>query len=171
MVDFNISNYLRISFSDVILVLISTSIIILFARKFFWSKLLDYFARRQNLIQQNIDASENLKKEAQAEKEQYAQKMKDAGKEAHALIEQAKEQANQEKEQIISSANAQADRLKEAAREEIERDKLKAQKEMKAAISDVALAAASQLLGREVDGDLQKDYVDTFIQEAGSSEW
>lgn len=39
MVDFNIDNYLRISPTDVILVLISTALIILFAKHFFWDKL------------------------------------------------------------------------------------------------------------------------------------
>jgi F-type H+-transporting ATPase subunit b len=171
MIDFNISNYLRISFSDVILVLISTCIIILFAKKFFWSKLLAYMEKRQNLIQENIDASAQLKKEAAELKNQYDEKMKDAGKEAHAIMETAKEQANVEKDKILTDAKAQAGRIKEAAYEEIERDKLKAEKEMKAAISDVAIAAASQLLKKEVDDDVQREYIDTFIAEAGNEEW
>jgi F-type H+-transporting ATPase subunit b len=171
MIDFNISNYLRISFSDVILVLISTCIIILLAKKFFWSKLLAYMEKRQNLIQENIDASAQLKKEAAELKNQYDEKMKDAGKEAHAIMETAKEQANVEKDKILTDAKAQAGRIKEAAYEEIERDKLKAEKEMKAAISDVAIAAASQLLKKEVNDDVQREYIDTFIAEAGNEEW
>lgn len=171
MIDFNISNYLRISFSDVILVLISTSLIILFAKKFFWDKLLAYFDKRQALIQQNVTDSQKLKEQAAQLKDQYDEKMKDAGKQAHAILETAKFQANAEKEQILCDARAQAVRIKDAAYEDIERDKLKAEKEMKAAISDVAIAAASQLLKREVDGDVQRAYIDTFIEEAGDAQW
>lgn len=171
MIEFNINNYLRISFSDVILVLISTILIVLFAKKFFWNKLLAYMDKRQNLIQENIDSSVKLKEEAQEIKDQYDDKMKEAGKEAHAILESAKAQGNAEKEEILAQARASARRIKEAAAEDIERDRMKAEKEMKAAISDVAIAAASQLLKKEVDSQTQRDYVDTFIEEAGNSEW
>ena len=40
MIDFNIDNYLRISLTDVVLVCISTFLIVMFAKKFFWDKLL-----------------------------------------------------------------------------------------------------------------------------------
>ena len=39
MIDFNIDNYLRISLTDVVLVCISTFLIVMFAKKFFWDKL------------------------------------------------------------------------------------------------------------------------------------
>lgn len=171
MIEFNISNYLRISFSDVILVLISTTLIILFAKKFFWSKLLAYMDKRQNLIQENIDASVKLKEEAMQVKDQYDEKMKEAGKEAHAILEQAKAQGTSEKQQILSAANAQAAQIKKEAKEDIEREKRKAEKEMKAAITEVAVAAASQLLNQEMDTQKHREYIDSFITEAGNSEW
>ena len=68
MVDFNIDNYLRISPTDVILVLISTALIILFAKHFFWDKLTAFIKKRQDLIQENIDSSERLRQQALEEK-------------------------------------------------------------------------------------------------------
>lgn len=171
MIDFNINNYLRISLSDVILVLISTSLIILMARKFFWDKLQNYIQKRQNLIQSNIDESELLKSEAVQIKAQYNEKMKNAGQEAHAIIETAKAQADQEKTKIIGDAKMQAARIEKDALDNIEREKRKAEKDMRAAISDVAIAAASQLLQKDVDNQIQRDYVDSFIDEAGAQEW
>ncbi len=64
MIDFNIDNYLRISFTDVVLVCISTLLIVLFAKHFFWNKLVAFVKKRQDLIQENIDASITLKEEA-----------------------------------------------------------------------------------------------------------
>ena len=85
MIDFNIDNYLRISFTDVVLVCISTLLIVLFAKHFFWNKLVAFVKKRQDLIQENIDASITLKEEASQIKAQYDEKMKHAGQEAHAL--------------------------------------------------------------------------------------
>lgn len=171
MIDFNVSNYLRISLTDVIMVLISTALIILFAKHFFWDKILAFVKKRQDLIQENIDSSVTLKEEAMAQKNQYDKKMKEAGQDAHAIIEDARARANQQKQEILDTAHSEADRIKERAHEEMARDRLKAQESMKEAISDVAIEAAKKLVSKEMDDAVQKQFVDEFIQEAGQQEW
>lgn len=171
MIDFNIDNYLRISWQDILLVCISTFIIVVVCKHFFWNKLLAFIEKRQAVIQNNIDESTKLKNEAMAEKAQYEEKMRGAGAEAAQIIDNAKKEANVEKDQIIASAKTQAASIERAAQEDIERDKLKAQNEMKAAITDVALAAAGQILGAEMDEQKQKQVVDQFLNEAGDDAW
>ncbi len=171
MVDFNVANYLRISLQDVVMVLISTGLIILFAKHFFWDKILGFIQKRQDLIQENIDSSEQLKAAALAEKEKYDEKMKDAGKDAHAIIETARVNADQQKRQIIEQAENEAFRIKERAQEEIQRDRRKAQQDMRDAISDVAMEAAKKLIEKEMDEEIQKKFVDDFIQQAGDQQW
>lgn len=171
MIDFNIDNYLRISLTDVILVCISTALIIFFAKHFFWDKLMNLIQKRQEFVQDNIDASVQLKEEAQKTKEQYDEKMKEAGQEAHQILENARAHAGEEKDKILKDAQAQAVRLKEQASQEIERDKRKAEKEMKTAISEVAIAAARELVQKEMDETVQKQFVDEFIEQAGDKKW
>lgn len=171
MIDFNIDNYLRISLTDVVLVLISTCIIILIAKHYFWDKVLEFLKKRQDIIQENIDSSVRIKEAAQATKDQYDAKLKDAGKEAHSIIESAKAKGELEKNEIIQNAQAQAEHIKKKAQEEIERDKRNAEKEMREAISDVAMAAAKALVQKELDGETQRKFVDDFIVQAGDKEW
>lgn len=170
MIDFNIDNYLRISFSDVVLVLISSALIILFAKHFFWDKLLDFIAKRQALVQENIDQSVRLKKDAMQEKEKYEAQMKEAGSQAHEILETARAQANSEKARILQEAKVQADRVQEQAREEIERERRAAETEMKNAISQTALAAAAALVKEEMNDEKRRTFVDAFIEEAGESD-
>ena len=68
--------------------------------------------------------------------------------------------------QKSDTAKAQAD-----AAYDIERQKRDAQKEMKKAISDVALSAASQLIKKEMDEKTQKQFVEDFIEQAGDKQW
>ena len=171
MIEFNIDNYLRISLTDVILVCISTALIIFFAKHFFWDKLMGLIKKRQDFVQGNIDASVQLKEEAQKTKNQYDEKMKSAGMEAHQILESARAHAGEEKDKILKDAQVQATRLKEQASEEIERDKRKAEKEMKTAISEVAIAAARELVQKEMDETVQKQFVDEFIDQAGDKKW
>ena len=161
MIDFNIDNYLRISLTDVVLVCISTFLIVMFAKKFFWEKLLTLIQKRQDLIQENINSSVAIKKQAEDVKEQYDEKLRNVSQEAHTIIVSARAHADQEKQQIIKEAND----------EDIERQKRDAQKEMKKAISDVALSAASQLIKKEMDEETQKQFVEDFIEQAGDKQW
>ena len=171
MDSFNIDNYLRISLTDVVLVCISTFLIVLIAKKFFWDKLLAYIQKRQDMIQDNIDSSVKIKEEAQSIKERYDEKMKNAGKEAHAILESARASAAQEKQQILNQTQDEVVQLKKQAQEDIERDKRNAQKDMKEAIGSVALEISKKLLKKEVDEQEQKKYIDDFIDEAGSAKW
>lgn len=109
---FTIENYLRISLTDVILVMISTILIVLIAKKFFWSKLVAFVEKRQQLVQANIDSSLALKKEAEDLKDQYDKQIKSAGQEANVILENARAQATQEKKQILSKAQQEAVLLK-----------------------------------------------------------
>ena len=164
MIDFNIDNYLRISLTDVVLVCISTFLIVMFAKKFFWEKLLTLIQKRQDLIQENIDSSVAIKKQAEDVKEQYDEKLRNVSQEAHTILVSARAHADKE-------ANDEALRIKKNANEDIERQKRDAQKEMKKAISDVALSAASQLIKKEMDEETQKQFVEDFIEQAGDKQW
>lgn len=168
---FTIENYLRISLTDVILVMISTILIVLIAKKFFWSKLVAFVEKRQQLVQANIDSSLALKKEAEDLKNQYDKQIKSAGQEANVILENARAQATQEKKQILSKAQQEAVLLKQKAQEDIEREKRNAQNSMKDAIGEVAVDVAKRFVANQMDEETQKKYVDDFISEAGDKSW
>ena len=170
MVDFNVANYLRINLQDMIMTLISTILIVLFAKHFFWDKILAFVKKRQDLIQDNIDSSEDLKKAALAQKEKYDVQMQHAGQDAHVIIETARVNATQQKKEILDQANSEAARIKAKAQEDIDRDRLKAQDEMKEAISDVAIEATKKLVDKEMDESTQRKFVDDFLAKAGDQQ-
>ncbi|SUO03920.1 ATP synthase F0 sector subunit B [Faecalicoccus pleomorphus] len=168
---FTIENYLRISLTDVILVMISTILIVLIAKKFFWSKLVAFVEKRQQLVQANIDSSLALKKEAEDLKDQYNKQIMSAGQEANVILENARAQATQEKKQILSKAHQEAVLLKQKAQEDIEREKRNAQNSMKDAIGEVAVDVAKRFVADQMDEETQKKYVDDFLSEAGDKSW
>lgn len=170
-ISFNIANYLRINLQDIVMVLVSTALIILFAKHFFWDKIIGFVKARQTYIQENIDASETIKKEAMDLKNQYDEKMKHAGQDAHVIIETARNSANEQKKQILTQAEKEATRIKEKAQEDIDRDRLKVQDDMKNAIGDVAIEAAKKLVDKDMDETTQRKFVDDFINQVGDSQW
>lgn len=169
--DININNYLRLNPTDMILVCISTFIICLIAKHYFWDTILDYFAKREAAIKEDIEAGIQARLDGEQYKVQYVTQMAEAKGEAHELLETAKRNALLEKKEILGKARNEADGLKTKAYQDIEREKVQAQKEMKQTITDVAFMAAGKIIKKELDEDAQKKYVDEFIEHAGDDTW
>ena len=169
--DFDIYAYLRLSPSDVIIVCISTCLLVIVAKRFFWDKVLAFLDARQAAIQADIDSGAKQRSEGEAYKAEYEKQLANASKEAHELLESAKTNAAQEKREILSAAKSEADNIKTKALADIEREKTAAREEMKQAIVDVAFEAAKQIVDKEIDEQAHKRYVDDFIEHAGDETW
>lgn len=167
----DISNYLRLNLVDVILVCISTFILCLVAKHFFWDYVLNYFEMRHQAIASDIRAGEEARIMGETYKAQYEEQMAEVKDKAHDIIEVAQKHAGEEKKEILTIAKNEAENIKSKARNDMVREKIQAEKEMRKAISDVAFEAAKQIVKKEIDEDQQRGYIDDFIQHAGDDTW
>lgn len=161
----NIDNYLRLNFTDMILVLISTLLICIIAKKYFWQYALDYLDKRKMLIQDELDAAKKSELEGEQYKQKYAEQLKNAKIEANAIVDKARTEAKAEGIQIVEKAQHDAKLTLEKAQRDIEMEVLGAQKKIQKEITEVAFIAAQQILEKEMDEETQKKYVDQFINE------
>lgn len=169
--DFDINAYLRLNIGDIVIVCISTFLIVLIAKHFFWDKVTAYLDGRKAAIQADIDAGLQERAAGEQLKVQYEQQLAGAKGEAHAILENAKANAAQEKREILAAAKQEAESVKEKARKDMEREKVAARAEMKDAIVDVAFEAAKRIVDKELDAQAHKKYVDDFIEHAGDETW
>lgn len=161
------TDYLRINISDMILVLISTCLIIFIAKRYFWTSILGYFDRREKLIADELAQAKQAQLDGEAYREQYAEQLKGARSEAFEIIESAKVSAEQEGAELLSKAKDDAKLIYEKAQRDIERERVQAENEIKKEITEVAFMAASKIVRKELDEQKQKDYIDEFIENVG----
>ena len=167
----NIDDYLRINLYDAVLVLISTLLIVLIVKKFFWNYVRQYLEQRQAFIQSQLDESKANLQESEKLKTQYEEKMANAKQEALDLISAAKNTASREAGEIVSKARDEAPAIKEKAEMEIEHEKAQVREQLKEEISEVAFLAARKIVEKELDESTHKKYVEDFIDEAGEQTW
>lgn len=167
----DITNYLRIDPVDMALVCISTLILCLIAKHFFWDTILDYFKAREDAIQEDINAGVKARSEGEEYKTQYELQMANIKSEAHEILEIAKKSAGAERKEMLAKAKDEAQGIKSKAMQDIEREKAHAQKQMKQTISDVAFEAAGRIIKKELNENDQQKYVDEFIEHAGDETW
>ena len=102
-----------------------------------------------------------------AVKQTYEENMRQAKTKADDMILSAQKTAAQRSEEIISQAQKQAAQIKTKAASDIEMEKKKAINDAKNEISDLAMAIAGKVVGRELNDADQDGMIDRFIEELG----
>ena len=138
-------------------------------KKFFWSKVLDILDQRREAADKEITDAKNAKDEAMTIKATYEENMRQSKEKADALILNAQKTAAARSEEIIMDAQKTAVQIKQKAEADIAQEKKKAINDAKNEISDIALAIAGKVVGRELNAADQAGLVDQFINELGES--
>lgn len=163
--EFNIENYLRLSWQDIVLTCISTLIIVLVARHFFWNKLLTFLDQRKALINADLAQAQETKNQAYRLRNEYVNQLDGLKEESEKILSKARSDADRESRRILEKARKQAEYIEDNARKEMEREREKSQREMEEAIGDVSFAIASQILKEQIDEPKARKMIDRFIEE------
>lgn len=140
---------------------------LLIVKIFFLDKIKAVLDKRRETADKQIADAEAAKSEAAAIKQTYEENMRQAKTKADDMILSAQKTAAQRSEEIISQAQKQAAQLKTKAASDIEMEKKKAINEAKDEISDLAMAIAGKVVGRELNDADQDGMIDRFIEELG----
>ncbi len=140
---------------------------LLIVKIFFLDKIKAVLDKRRETADKQIADAEAAKSEAAAIKQTYEENMRQAKTKADDMILSAQKTAAQRGEEIISQAQKQAAQIKTKAASDIEMEKKKAINEAKDEISDLAMAIAGKVVGRELNDADQDGMIDRFIEELG----
>lgn len=136
---------------------------------FFLDKIKAILDQRREAADKQITEAENAKAEAMTIKKTYEQNMLQAKAKADDLLQTAQRTANSRSEEIIAQAQQQAAQIKSKAADDIVLEKKKAINEAKDEISDLAMAIAGKVVGRELNAGDQAEMIDRFIDELGDN--
>ena len=148
------------------------NVLILFVllRIFLFKPLNKIINERTQSIQNDIDSAKKAKSEAEELKEQYESTIGDAKEEAKNILMTAHEDAESERDAIIKKAHEDAEQKVAEADKEIESERKKVLRQAQSEIADLAIEAASKIVGANVDDEKNRRLVDEFLsgKEGGS---
>lgn len=136
-------------------------------KKFFWNKVLAILDQRRAAADQEIIDAQNARSEAMTIKATYEENMRQSNAKAEKLLQNAQQTALLRSEEIIQDAQRTAVQIKQKAEADIAQEKKKALNDAKNEISELAMAIAGKVVGRELTADDQSKLVDSFIDELG----
>ena len=138
-------------------------------KKFFLNKVLAILDARREAADKEIVDAQNAREEAMNIKATYEENMRQSKAKADALLVSAQQTATVRGEEIIQDAQRTAVQIKQKAEADIAQEKKKAINDAKNEISEMALAIAGKVVGRELNAADQSALVDSFIAELGDN--
>lgn len=122
---------------------------------------------RTRSIQNDIDSAKKSMEEAEALKQQYTEDLSNAKEEARRIVMKAQDDAAAEKAVLMQRFKEDADKLVADANKAIENERRRVLQQAQSQIADLAIEAASKIIGENVDDEKNRRIVDKFLSEEG----
>lgn len=160
-------SFIGVNFWTALFVLLNTLAIFFVAKKFLFVPVMNMIEARQKEIDNMYLAADNAKDEALALEAEYKEKLSQAALTGERMVKEAVERGQRREEEILRQANKEAEAMMAKASDDIAREKKKALNDAKDEISDIAMAIAEKVVGRELSNADHLDLVNGFIDRLG----
>ena len=153
--------------STIVFTILNLLILYAFLRKFLFGRVNAVMEEREKLIQEQIASAEAGNTKAQALQDQYEQKLSGAREEAEKIASDAKTRAQRTYDEQVAQAQAEARRIQTEAETRIATERQEMLRGVRQEVAQLAVLAASQVAGRDLDQEADRAIVKEFLSEAG----
>jgi|LGOV01.1.fsa_nt_gb F-type H+-transporting ATPase subunit b len=144
-------------------------IFFLLIKKFFYQKVKDIIASRQDAITSDIAEAESKKATANKIKLEYDEQMADILEKEREIIREANLEGQEQRREIIEQAREDARMTIEKAMAEIALEKNKAMNEVRSNIVELSLFATEKVIKQAVDKKQHEILIQDFIDSVGEA--
>ena len=160
-------SFIGVNFWTALFTLLNFLAVFFVAKHFLIGPVMKIIKDRQKEIDDLYSDANAAKADAEAMQSEYQAKLGDAQAASERIVKEAVSRGQAREEEIIRQANAEASAIMDKAAADIAMEKKKAINDAKDEISDLALAIAGKVVGRELSAADQSDLVDAFIDGLG----
>ena len=139
------------------------TLLILFIKRFLWEPVLNTMEDRKARIAEGLAASEKGAEDARLAEERAVEILRDAKNQAAEIVAQGKAREAQIVEEAKDKAIEEANRIKAATEAELEQEVIRAKDSLRTQVSELAVAGASKILGKEIDAKTHKSVLDELV--------
>ena len=154
--------------AELIPALIAFIIILLVLAKLVWPSVLDMMEKRQQKIQDDLDAAERSKIQAAEEAKSYEAKILEAHHEADAIVAKAKKEAEEVRSAVLAKAQREAADIIAKAHGAVDSERHKAMIELSSSVVDLSVEIASKIIGNDLSEDEQRRLAEKYLAEVGA---
>ncbi|MEG6522855.1 F0F1 ATP synthase subunit B [Desulfotomaculum sp. 1211_IL3151] len=142
-------------------------VLLILLRAVAYKPFMNMLEKRRELIEGSIAAAEEDKKQAEQLRAALQADLQQSREQAAEILARAAKNAEEQAQQIIEAAKVEAARVTDGALAEIQREKEKAVAELRDQVATLSILVAGKIIDQKLNADVQKDLVDKFVKEAG----
>ena len=147
--------------------LIAFLVILAVMAKLVWPSVLEMMEKRQQKIQDDLDAAERSKIEAAEEAKSYEAKILEAHHEADAIVAKAKKEAEEVRSAVLAKAQREAADIIAKAHGAVDSERHKAMIELSSSVVDLSVEIASKIIGNDLSVEEQRRLAEKYLAEVG----
>lgn len=153
---------------DIIWTFVNILVLFVLLKLFLFKPVNAMIEKRRKLIDGQLSDAAQKQKEAEAEKQAYADRLKEAHNEAAEILKKAKAEAEAQYCMILERAERDAQKKTAEAEKKIALEHEQMLKNAKSEIAAVAVMAAQKLAVKHADAEADSALLESLIQEAGA---
>jgi len=123
-------------------------------------------ADRKQRIEQGLKDAEQARHDRENAETERVAALTEARREANDIIGRAQKVAQETRDADIAATREELERIRVRAASDIDAEKQRAIAELRAEVADLALAAASRVVGESMNDDRQRRLVEEFLSES-----
>ena len=121
--------------------------------------------KRQRAIEDSIDTSERLRKEAAELLDDYRERLAEARGQADEIVARARKAGEVHERETLEKARSQREELMEQTRREIEQETTRAIQEIRSQVADLTVLATEKVTRKALTDDDQRKLVEEALSE------
>jgi len=126
-------------------------------------------SERKERIEEGLRDAEQARKDREAAESERLAALQEARREANDVLTRAQKVADESRQRDIAATREDVERIRARATADIEAEKLRAIGELRAEVADLALQAASRVVGETMNDERQRRLVEEFLEESAAA--
>ncbi len=132
---------------------------------FLYKPILKALEERKNKIAEGLQYSQKMKEEAEKSELKRQEVINKAKEEARKIVEEGKKAGKKLEEDILGKAHTEAQNILDKARQDIEREKLEMEKDLRTKTVEIAQSWVEAVLGKVLGEKAQKNLINQKIED------
>jgi F-type H+-transporting ATPase subunit b len=125
-------------------------------------------AERKERVEQGLKDADQARRDRESAEAERVAALAEARREANDILVRAQKVAQDSRDADIAATKEELERLRERATADIEAEKQRAIADLRSEVADLAIAAASRVVGETMTDERQRRLVDEFIATAAA---
>lgn len=160
-------DFLTIDVGTIIFTLCNLVILFLVFKYVLFKRVHAILEQRQNDVSDTYNKADESLEHAKSLESEYSALMEGAKEESAEIIKNASKKAQLRSDEIISDAKKEAGSILAKADEDVEREKKRAQNELRGEISELAVLVAEKIVEKEIREEDHDKFINDFIENVG----